>query len=273
MSRVRRAPALSIISGFAVLAVLLAGCGTDPVVPSGAEITLPPAHARWDYQLGSARAVSDDVTVVSRDREASPVPGRYNVCYLNAFQTQDSEASAWRGKPSRWSLVLKDAKARAVVDSGWGEWLLDTRTPAKRRALVTLVGRWIDRCARDGFDAVEPDNLDSFARSRGLVSRSDNLALAAMLIDRAHDDGLAVAQKNWPELGAKGPALGFDFVVAEECGQYRECRAYTEAYGSRVLAVEYTGAGFARACHRVGDKVSVVRRDRELTASGVRRYC
>ena len=105
------------------------------------------------------------------------------------------------------------------------------------------------------------------------VRRADNVAFARLLVARAHADGLAIAQKNTSELAGQGPSIGFDFAVAEECGQYRECAAYTAAYGSEVLAVEYTDAGFARACADVGDQVSVVRRDRDVTPRGVRRYC
>lgn len=235
-------------------------------------VVTPPPDADWDYQLGGAAAPADNAGVVSRDRTEAPVAGRYNICYVNAFQTQESERSFWRDHPSRWRLVLK-RKGRAVVDSGWGEWLLDTRTAATREALGKIVGRWIDGCAADGFDAVELDNLDSFQRSRGLISRADNKTFAKLLVDRAHQHALAVAQKNWVELGAEGPRLGFDFAVAEQCGQYRECAGYLAAYGDHVLAVEYTNASFGWTCAHVGDRWSVVRRDLDLSTNGVRRFC
>lgn len=234
-------------------------------------VVLPPVDGDWDYQLGGAAAPAGNVAVVSRDRTEKPAAGRYNVCYVNAFQTQDSERSFWRDRPSRWKLVLK-RNGRAVVDSGWGEWLLDTRTAARRAALARIVGRWVDGCAADGFDAVELDNLDSFLRSKRLVTRADNKAFARLLVARAHRAGLAAAQKNWVELGAAGPRLGFDFAVAEQCGQYHECAGYVSAYGDHVLAVEYTNASFRWTCSHFS-RLSVVRRDLDLTTHGVRRFC
>jgi hypothetical protein len=175
---------------------------------------LPPANATFDYQLGGAYAPAADVRIVDRDRTATPAPGVYGVCYVNAFQTQPEELARWRRVHPR--LLLKK-HGRPVVDQGWGERLLDTSTAARRRALLRVVGRWIDGCARSGFRAVEPDNLDSYSRSKGALTLSDNKAFATMLIRRAHADGLAIAQKNTPELGGAGRALGFDFAIAEEC--------------------------------------------------------
>jgi hypothetical protein len=265
----------------AVLALLLASAAPAAADDDGATaagragttaVVLPPVNADWDYQLGGAVAPADNVGVVTRDRTARPASGRYDICYVNAFQTQDSERSFWRDHPSRWRLVLK-RHGTAVVDAGWGEWLLDTRTSARRTALAGIVGRWIDGCAADGFDAVEFDNLDSFLRSKGLVTRADNRAFARTIVARAHRAGLAAGQKNWVELGAAGPGLGFDFAVAEQCGQYRECAGYVATYGSHVLAVEYTDRAFAWTCAHFGDRLAVVRRDLDLTAHGVRRYC
>ena len=55
---------------------------------------------------------------------------RYNVCYVNGFQTQPSEKAFWR---KHRGLVLRDADGRPVVDEAWGECLLDLRTPDKRQ--------------------------------------------------------------------------------------------------------------------------------------------
>jgi hypothetical protein len=167
-------------------------------------------------------------------------------------------------------LVLK-RDGDPVVDSVWGEWLLDLRTRAKRVALATIMGRWTRGCAADGFDAVEYDNLDSFSRSHRLVTRADARAYAALLVARAHRQGLAAAQKNWAEWD--GTTAGFDFAVSEQCAQYHECGSYVAHYGSQVLAVEYGDKAFRRACRTWGDTIAVVRRDVDLTRHGVRRWC
>ena len=122
----------------------------------------PPTGTDFDYQLGGNRSVPDHVGIVVRDRQARAAAGLYNVCYINGFQTQPNEKRFWR---KHWQLVLKK-HGEPVVDEAWGEWLLDIRTGPKRKKLAGIMGRWIDRCAADGYAAVEFDNLDSFARSR-----------------------------------------------------------------------------------------------------------
>ncbi len=249
-----------------VLGALLVGL-LGLAAPSYAAVTLPPTGTDWDYQLGGARPVPHHVGIVERDRRAKPVSGKYNVCYVNGFQTQSNEKRFWR---RHWSLVLKDA-GKPVVDSVWGEWLLDIRTPAKRRDLARIMGRWTRGCADDGYDAVEYDNLDSFSRSHHLITRADAKAYAALLVAGAHGHGLAAAQKNWAEWD--GTAAGFDFAIAEQCAQYHECWRYVAAYGRHVLAVEYGDKAFRRACRNWGGRIAVVRRDVDLTPSGVRRWC
>jgi hypothetical protein len=250
-----------------VRAVALAVLGVLVAAPSYAGITLPPVGTDWDYQLGGARPVPAHVGIVERDRLAHPVAGRYNVCYINGFQTQTNEKRFWH---RHWALVLKD-RGRPVVDSVWGEWLLDIRTAAKRDALARIMGRWTRGCAAHGFQAVEYDNLDSFSRSHHLISKADARRYAALLVRRAHAAGLAAAQKNWAEWN--GTTVGFDFAVAEQCGQYHECDRYVAHYGRHVLAVEYRDAAFRRTCARWSDVIAVVRRDVELTRHGVRRWC
>ncbi|MBC2960697.1 endo alpha-1,4 polygalactosaminidase [Nocardioides deserti] len=260
MTPVVRLPALVV----ALLSiVLLAG----PAASDGPlEIEPLPVGTHADYQLGGVRPVPASVGIVVRDRRAEPA-GRYDVCYVNAFQTQPGERRFWR---ERRHLVLREG-GRPVTDEAWGEWLLDLRTPAKRRALARVVGRWVDRCAKDGYEAVEYDNLDSFTRSRGLLRRRQALAYARLVVAEAHEAGLAAAQKNLA--GYDGTKVGFDFAVAEECGRYRECGAYAAAYGRRVVAVEYRKQDFRRACRHWGVRLPVVLRDLAVSPTGVRRFC
>jgi Glycoside-hydrolase family GH114 len=250
--------------GITLLVLLLLA---TPAAPAYAAPELPPVGTHFDYQLGGTRPLPGHVGIVVRDRRAAPAAGRYNVCYVNGFQTQPNERRFWR---QHWRLVLKRG-GEPIVDEAWGEWLLDIRTREKRRKLARIVGRWVDGCAADGFAGVEFDNLDSFVRSRGLVDRRDSTAFARLLVRRSHAAGLAAAQKNrapWD-----GTAVGFDFAIAEECARWRECGQYVDHYGRHVLAVEYRGRDFRRACRRWDDRISVVRRDLALSRHGVRRWC
>ena len=137
-----------------------------------------------------------------------------------------------------------------MVDQDWDEPLLDLVHGADRRRLARIVGRWIAGCAASGYQAVELDNLDSWTRSDGLITRAQALRYARLLVDVAHAHGLAVAQKN--VAGLDGTRLGFDFAIAEECGRYDECGRYVEHYGDRVLVVEYRARDFAATCAAYG---------------------
>jgi len=222
-----------------------------------AAVALPPVGAGFDYQLGGDYPLPPGVAVVARDwHDGRAASVAYNVCYLNAFQTQPGQARRWpRG------LVLR----RLGDDPGWpGEFAVDISTARKRERAARFVGGWVRRCAAKGFDAVEFDNLDSWTRFRGApFGRSDAVAYARRLVRRAHRAGLAAAQKNTPQLD--GRRAGYDFAVAEECGRYRECRRYRRLYGAHVLAIEYRRRDLRRTCRVFS---SVVFRDVDLRTPG-----
>jgi hypothetical protein len=233
--------------------------------------TPPPGNAAFDYQIGEAYPPPAGVSVVSRDRTASPAAGLYNICYINAFQAQPDDSSWW--KTNHPELLLHDAKGNLVIDEDWDEILLDFSTAAKRAALTTIVGGWIDGCAGKGFKAVEPDNLDSWTRSKGLLTQSQAVAYATSLTSYAHGKGLAVGQKNTADLStANARAIGFDFAVAEECADFNECQNYTATYGNKVIVIEYTKSQFTKACTTYGSTLSIVLRDVDVTAPGSGTY-
>ncbi|MDQ0982748.1 endo alpha-1,4 polygalactosaminidase [Streptomyces sp. V2I9] len=267
----RRKRALAALAGGAAAA---AGAGlllshaavTGSAADAAPEVVPPTAHVRFDYQLGGAYPPPAGVAAVSRDRGAEPADGLYNVCYVNAFQAQPDALDWWRENGP--DLLLRDADGEPVEDDAWGEALLDTSTAAKRTRLAEIVGDWIDGCATSGFQAVEPDNLDSYERSDGLLTPAHNAAFAELLADRAHAAGLAIGQKNTTDLLERRKEIGFDFAVVEECGRYGECGDFASAYDDRVFVVEYTDRDFAKACASVGAEVSVVRRDLGVLPAG-----
>ncbi|MEV7288659.1 endo alpha-1,4 polygalactosaminidase [Streptomyces sp. NPDC093252] len=247
--------------------------------PRSGEVALPTPGMPFDYQIGGAYPPPEGVRAVSRDRSAKPAPGLYNLCYVNAFQAQ-ADATGW-WQEHHPDLLLRSpndgGEGGLVIDRDWDEALLDVSTPAKRERLAEIVGEWMDGCATAGFQAVEADNLDSHLRSEGLLSAADDLAFAELLVERAHAAGLAIGQKNAAELASRGRALGFDFAVAEQCGQYDECGSYASAYDDRVFDIEYEPAGLAAACRDWDDRLSVVLRDVDVTPVGAsgheRRTC
>ncbi|WKX69294.1 endo alpha-1,4 polygalactosaminidase [Streptomyces sp. XD-27] len=229
-------------------------------------MALPESGVAFDYQIGGAYAPPPGVRAVSRDRAAKPAPGLYNICYVNAFQAQPDATGWW--ETHHPDLLLRDSDGALVVDKDWDEALLDISTPAKRERLAGIVGGWIDGCAAAGYQAVEADNLDSHERSQGLLTADQDLAFGKLLVGRAHAAGLAIGQKNAAGLVRQGRSLGFDFAVAEECGQYDECGAYAGAYDDRVFVIEYQAAGLTAACAAWGGRLSVVLRDLDVAPAG-----
>jgi hypothetical protein len=237
------------------------------------DVRLPPTGALYDSQLGGAYDPPPGTSIVSRDREDDPALGLYNICYINAFQTQPQDSQWWQDHHP--DLLLRH-DGIPVEDVNWpGEFLLDTSTQAKRQALLPIVSQWIEQCSQNGFDAIEADNLDTYSRSGGALTMEDNLAFAQAFISIAQSFGLAAAQKNGVELGSRGRDAGFSFAITESCAVYDECGDYIDIYGPHVLDIEYTDTDqrhFADACSRYGDAISVILRDRNLTKPGDRAY-
>ena len=259
-------------AAFAVVAVVF---GMGSTSHSALAVALPPANGQFDYQIGGAYTPGSTVSIVDRDRSASPVVGRYNLCYVNAFQTQPDEASFWTSSHS--DLLVKRPDGSNLTDPDWpGEFILNTSTAAKRSSIATIVNGWIDGCKAKGFQAIEPDNLDSWSRSLNTLTETNNVDYATLLATHAHAIGLAIAQKNGSELGATGKTtVGFDFAIAEECQVYSECGAYTGPYGNSVIEIEYTDnarSAYTQACAAQGKNISVILRDRKVVARGQSAY-
>ncbi|CAL9591586.1 hypothetical protein SUDANB145_05236 [Streptomyces sp. enrichment culture] len=248
-------------------AVALAALVCAPGNATAATVTLPPAGAGFDYQIGGAYTPPAGVEVVTRDHEDAPADGLYNICYVNAFQTQPGATDEWKG------LLLEDADGNVVYDDEWaGEAVLDITTEDNRKAIAEKVGGWIDDCAAKGYQAVEPDNFDTYDRFSDLLDASQAQDLIQRLAARAHAAGLAIAQKNTADLAENRVANGLDFAVAEECGKYEECDTYTEAFDDHVIVIEYDDEGMANACAGWGDTLSIVKRDYDVTTPGSGEY-
>jgi len=271
--------------------VLIAACGGGATAPDGdidapgatndagdafdldaaGGFALPPANAGLDYQLGGAYPPPAGVTVLSRDREAAPAAGLYNICYVNGFQVQIAEEADWM-TPQRSDLLLRDAGGQLVRDPVWDEIVIDIRTPEKRARVAAIVGGWIAGCKTAGFDAVEIDNLDSYSRSNGLISQNDAVATMALFSASAHGQGMAIAQKNSSEIVGRKAEMGTDFAVSEECNRFSECDVYVGAYGDHVLVIEYRRQDFTAGCTQWGNRLSIVLRDVDLVPQGAAGY-
>jgi hypothetical protein len=232
----------------------------EPMMPA-----LPSPNAQLDYQLGGAYEPPAGVEVLSRDRNDPPAMGLYNICYVNGYQTQPDEEQWWLDEHP--DLLLRDENGDPFIDPDWDEILLDITTDEKRQALAEIVGEWIVQCGADGFDAIEIDNLDTYSRSDGMITEDHAVAFMSLLSAAAHDEGLAIAQKNSTEILDRQPELGTDFAVAEECNRWNECQDYMDVYGDQVYVIEYREQDFDVGCVDFPE-LSIVFRDLDLVVPG-----
>ncbi|WP_448949853.1 endo alpha-1,4 polygalactosaminidase [Labrys neptuniae] len=241
-----------------------------PSFAQALEIAGLPKNAIADYQLGGAYPPVPGVTVVARDSTAEPVPGLYNICYVNGFQTQPG--AAWPPQ-----LLVRDQKGRPRVDPDWpDEHFLDISSEKNRNDILQRLTGTLSRCAQAGFNAVEFDNLDSFTRTQGALKREDAIAFATLLVKAAHAQKLAAGQKNAPGLtNSERKQIGFDFAVSEECHRYAECASYSNFYGDQVINIEYVGhirGKLSELCAARDLPANTVIRDRNLISPGNKGY-
>lgn len=202
---------------------------------SGARAEMPPITT-WDWQLSQVDTNTQvdlldlDPDAVTADQVAAiKARGIYTVCYVSVGTWED-----WRSD--------KAAFPADVIGAPYEEWPGESFLDLRRHdILIPLMERRFRRCKQLGFQAIEPDVIDSYQEQTGFaLGASDAVAYVIALADMAHAMGLAIGQKNAPELVPKlEPHL--DFALFEECAELGFCAdaaPYVQA-GKPVLNAEY----------------------------------
>jgi hypothetical protein len=259
------------------MSLLLVGCSSGELRPAGSDAKAPSdgrsavrgplADAVFDYQLGGAYRPSSRVRVISRDRVAEPLPGAYNLCHVNAFQSQPGAAAARWWRRNHPELLLRDDRGELVVDEEWSEPLFGISTKSRRAALAAVVGRGIDGCAEAGFDAVEPDNLDSFERSGSCRRPATPLRSLAWWPPVPTVPGLPSPRRSLPNCRTRAGAsvsTSRSRRSAPATGSAPSTRRSTEA-GSSTWS---TGGRTSRRGRALGEELSVTLRDRGVLPVG-----
>lgn len=187
--------------------------------------------------------------------------GATTVCYMSLGTWEE-----WRPDADRFPT--------RVLGNEWPEWpgerYVDIRAMDDLRPIVEAR---LDLCRDKGFVAVDIDNIDSWGAETGFpLTRQDAERFAIWLAYEAHARGLAIGQKNAPELTSVVVDV-FDFAVTEDCaadGWCADMRPYLEA-GKAVFAIEYTDvtdeASFRALCgDSAMDGYSLVYKRRNLDA-------
>ncbi len=224
------------------MSALIAGLAA---LAMGAGHWAPPADLTWYWQLqgridnGMSVAAYD---IDGFDTSAAEVArlhtlGRHVICYIDVGTWEN-----WRPDAHRFPRRLLGRS------DGWpGERWLDIRA---LRALEPIMTARFRMCARKGFDALEPDNIEVAGQHSGFpITRRRQLRYARWVAGEAHRLGLAVFQKNDPgQVRALQPY--FDGALVEQCNQYSECGAYRSYLraGKPVLNAEYRRRLYPRFC-------------------------
>ncbi|MFP5347592.1 MAG: endo alpha-1,4 polygalactosaminidase [Actinomycetes bacterium] len=196
----------------------------------------PQPGQQWQWQLSDKVDTSVDVPVYDLDWQTPKSvvddlhrQGRRVICYVSV--------GTWEAYRDDAQGFPEEVRGRALEDWPDERWL-DIR---QRAVLAPVLLKRLDTCRDNGFDAVEPDNVDAFANDSGFpLTAQDQLDFNRWIADEAHARGLGVGLKN--DL-AQVPQLveHFDFAVNEECAQYDECaelKPFVSA-GKAVLHAEY----------------------------------
>ncbi len=244
------------------------GCGALALLAGAAMADVKTSGAYWDWQLDSPVDYSVDVEVLVMDlMETSSTDiadldarGVKTVCYVSI-----GAAENYRDDYDQFPAELLGNDYYGWPD----EKFIDIRA---LDVVLPIMQARIDDCAARGFDAIEPDNMDTWDNDTGFpLTREDQVAYVTAIAAYAHGKGLEIAQKNAPALIEELHTL-FDFAIVEACFQWDFCDMYgpyLEA-GKDVLAAEYpeTGIDMAEVCRYADESgIKFIFKAREL-ASG-----
>lgn len=169
------------------------------------------------------------------------------VCYMDAGTYEP-------GRPDSASFP---AALKGSAVEGWpGELWLDVRPAGPSyAALQSIMLARFTVCRDKGFNAVEPDNLDSYQNDPGFpTSADDQIAYNEWIAGTVHGLGLAVFQKNdLDQITTLQP--DFDGILDEECNHYSECAALApySAADKPVWNAEYAEDGATTASFCASD--------------------
>jgi hypothetical protein len=210
---------------------------------------------RWDWQIGlttplqrtGKRAVDiydidgflttkAEVHAIHTSWQASTLAHPKAVCYLDlAWEDYRPDASPAAGRP-RAPGALFPASSLGKIYFGYPQerWV-DFR---QLNLLKPMLIERISMCARKGFDAVELDDIDSFAPASTTgfeLTAGDAKNYLAYAFNLVHSYGMTVLWKNAPELATWGVRYT-DGAVVEECYVYHQCASW------RVFSTDKTAA-------------------------------
>lgn len=246
------------------IAAVLAGCGSGALASPEDRWHPAPTTAPWQWQLQGAIDTSIPAEVFELDGFDTPAQavrqlheeGRRVVCYLDVGSWE-----SYRPDRDRFPKSLIGRRYAGFPDERW----MDIR---KIHLLAQPLRRRFAICARKGFDAVEPDNVNGFTNRTGFpLTARDQLRFNRWVARQVHARGMSVALKNDPEQAGRLVG-GFDFAVVEQCFQYHECGRFSPFVKARkaVFEAEYELAPGAFCARAMALDFSAIRKGYALRA-------
>lgn len=228
----------------------------------------PPLDTSWQWHLSELPIdpsfdvamydidLFDNSAEVVRDLHAQ---GRKVVCYMSVGSWEE-----WRPD--------SDQFPPEVIGNDYEDWpgeqWLDIR---QIDLLAPILRARLDLCKSKGFDAVEPDNMDSYTNDTGFpLTDEDQIKFNRWLATEAHARGLSIGLKNDPDQVAD-LVEDFDWALTEDCfdqGWCTEMLPFIEA-GKPVFAAEYTDTGITLddLCTKASElRFNVILKQRDLDA-------
>lgn len=198
----------------------------------------PQPRVSWQWDLSDEQPSTNvsaavyDVDLYTDQRVLDELKGRGGrlICYISVGSWEE-----WRPDANQFP-----AEVLGKAYEGWpGERWLDIRQIDK---LAPIMQARFDLCARKGFDAIEPDNMEVSSNDSGFaITVEDERRYALWLADQAHQRRIAIGMKNAAHL-VKSLLPYFEFILTEDCfaqGWCAEARPFIER-GKAVFAAEYS---------------------------------
>jgi hypothetical protein len=157
--------------------------------------------------------------------------GQKAICYIDVGTWEN-----WRSDAGSFPAALLGN------GNGWpGEKWLDVRPSGPDYStLQSIMDKRFAMCQSKGFDAVEPDNMDSWdGNNPGFpTTAADQAAYNEWVAQDVHRHGMAVFQKNDPNQASTLQPY-FDGVISEQAVQYGDDYSAYENAGKPHLDAEY----------------------------------
>jgi hypothetical protein len=226
------------LGALGLVLLLVQPASAEPAVARAA-YWRPPAGTSFSIILSvapaSVRTPAQAVDLDLFDTKAATIAalksqGKHVICYMSAGSWED-----WR--PDRAAFPVS---VRGKPLDGWaGERWLDIR---KLSVLAAPMRARLDLCKKKGFDAVDPDNVDSYGADTGFpITRANAVTYLRFLATEAHARGLGIGLKNATEI-APSLLTTVDFAVTEDCFKQGWCAVSKNfiARNKPVFAIDYT---------------------------------